>query len=193
MEDIVSTKRALRKAMKAKLRAISEQEREQAAQKVLPLMRAFLASRRPQGPILAYWSMPEEFHTQGLVRALSLDYEVVLPVVRGAELELHRYTGDADMQAVPPYGILEPQAREVVAPDTVALAIIPGLAFDLSGGRMGHGKGYYDRLLPRMANARLVGLAFACQVVPTVPREAHDVQLDALLTEQGWLRGAPGC
>lgn len=193
MEDIVSTKRALRKAMKAKLRAISEQEREQAAQKVLPLMRAFLAARRPQGPLLAYWSMPEEFPTQGLVRVLSQDYEVVLPVVRGAELELHRYTGDADMQAVPPYGILEPQAREVVAPDTVALAIIPGLAFDLSGGRMGRGKGYYDRLLPRMANTWLLGLAFACQVMPTVPREAHDVQLDALLTEQGWLRGTPGC
>ncbi len=193
MEDIVAAKRALRRNMKERLKTITPLAREGAAQKVIALFQELLTAHRPQGTILAYWSMPDEFPTQALVRALSKEYPVLLPVVRGVELELHRYTGDEEMKAMPPYGILEPQDQTVVCPASVAVAIIPGLAFDADGGRMGRGKGYYDRLLPQLTQARLIGLGYGCQVVAEVPRESHDVLLDALLTEQGWLRGGAGC
>ncbi|MCA9516375.1 MAG: hypothetical protein KC635_15645 [Myxococcales bacterium] len=75
----------------------------------------------------------------------------------------------------------------------LAALVVPGLAFDAAGGRLGQGGGFYDRLLGGLATRpRLVGLAFAAQVVPSVPREAHDVLMDTVVTEGGPLAQEPG-
>lgn len=99
------------------------------------------------------------------------------------------------------YKILEPRAElrqlpaKVVRPEELDLVMVPGTAFDPRGGRMGQGKGYYDRLL---ANARpdapLVGMAFDCQIFGEIPVAAHDVFMDLVLTESRTLtcRGRNG-
>jgi 5-formyltetrahydrofolate cyclo-ligase len=75
---------------------------------------------------------------------------------------------------------------EVLDPD---LMLIPLSAFDRTGHRIGYGAGYYDRAIDRLwqkgRDPRLIGIAFDCQEVPSVPAEPHDVRLDAILTESG--------
>ncbi len=80
-------------------------------------------------------------------------------------------------------GILEP-VGEPADPGVIDVVIVPGVAFDRSGNRLGQGKGYYDRLLPRLAAAR-IGVAYSCQIVDVVPTTIHDVRMDAIVTEEG--------
>ncbi len=82
------------------------------------------------------------------------------------------------------WGILEPEQEtdEVVLND-IGLIIIPGIAFDRSGGRLGTGGGFYDRLLAGRICPTTVALAFDCQLVNAVPRQQHDVTIDIIITE----------
>ncbi len=81
------------------------------------------------------------------------------------------------------FGIWEPCGK--VAED-IDLVIVPGVVFDRQGHRIGYGKGYYDRFL-QGRKVSTVGLAYACQVVPEIPAEPHDVTLDMIVTEEGIL------
>ena len=88
------------------------------------------------------------------------------------------------------YKILEPRAElralesKRVAVEDLELVMVPGVAFDRRGGRMGHGKGYYDKLLEHARpDTPLVALAFECQLFPEVPMQAHDVFMDKIITE----------
>jgi len=85
--------------------------------------------------------------------------------------------------------LMEPNytADRVVGPDRLDLVVAPVLAFDRNGGRLGLGGGYYDRFLDQCECPK-VGLAFAFQEVPEVPREPHDVLLDIVITEQEVIR-----
>ena len=94
------------------------------------------------------------------------------------------------------YKILEPrpELRELphkqVDAEELDLVLVPGLAFDREGGRMGQGKGYYDRLLGGVRpDATLVALAYGCQVIERVPVDAHDVFMDYVVTEVEVIRG----
>jgi 5-formyltetrahydrofolate cyclo-ligase len=94
------------------------------------------------------------------------------------------------------YKILEPKPElrhlpnKVVKPEELDLVMVPGTAFDLRGGRMGQGKGYYDRLLSTArSNAPLVGMAFDCQIFDEIPVAAHDVFMDVVLTETRQIDG----
>lgn len=82
-----------------------------------------------------------------------------------------------------PFGVLEPQGEEVGA-EAVELWVVPGLAFDGQGGRLGYGGGYYDRALAGSRAPRL-GFGFARQVVDQVPREDHDLRVDGIVTDSG--------
>jgi 5-formyltetrahydrofolate cyclo-ligase len=73
--------------------------------------------------------------------------------------------------------------------DRLDLVVVPGVAFDPQGNRLGWGAGYYDRLLAQVrADAPIVALAFECQIVPAIPPESHDVPVDVIVTEQRIIR-----
>jgi 5-formyltetrahydrofolate cyclo-ligase len=81
----------------------------------------------------------------------------------------------------------EPDASrcKIVPLERIDIAVIPGLAFDEKGGRIGSGKGYYDRLIPRLAiTTRKVALTFEEQIVPQVPMDAHDKHVDIIITDK---------
>ena len=84
-------------------------------------------------------------------------------------------------------GVLEPspEQRTALTPESFDLVIVPGVAFDRQGGRLGYGKGYYDRFLDQSLAFRLA-LAFDFQLLETVPTETHDVPMDGILTENGF-------
>jgi 5-formyltetrahydrofolate cyclo-ligase len=111
------------------------------------------------------------------------------------ELELF-HLEDLDELEVGMYKILEPRCdlRDVetkrVAPDELDLIMVPGVAFDRYGGRTGHGKGYYDKLLQHARrDAPLVALAFECQLFDEIPTQSHDVYMDKVITEQAIYEG----
>ena len=84
------------------------------------------------------------------------------------------------------YNILEPRRECVneVSPESIDLMIIPGVAFDCQGNRIGHGMGYYDRLLQKKIITHCVGLAFELQIVESIPSEKHDVKVEKIVTEE---------
>ncbi len=108
---------------------------------------------------------------------------VVFPRVCGTGLEFFRIEGREKLLPGA-FGVLEPAAGVPVSLSGIDLAVIPGVAFDLCGHRLGYGKGYYDRTFCTASERPLlVGFAFDLQVVSQLPREGHDVRLDLLVTE----------
>jgi len=108
---------------------------------------------------------------------------VVFPRVCSAGLEFYLVEG-REMLSPGTFGVLEPAAGIPVPLSTIDLAVIPGVAFDLCGHRLGYGKGYYDRTFcTAPGRPLLVGFAFDLQLVSQLPREGHDVRLDLLVTE----------
>ena len=125
-------------------------------------------------------NLPDEVNTHDFIRKWSVQKQILLPVVIGNELELRRYTGPQDLKKGA-YGIEEPVGEPFTDYASVDLAIIPGVAFDAHGNRLGRGKGYYDRLLPRLPHTYKIGICFPFQLLEEVPTEALDVRMDEVL------------
>ena len=132
-----------------------------------------------------------------LPEALQGGKRIVVPycIVETNQLELFLLEDMAEL-AEGAHKILEPRddlralPGKRIAPEELDLVMVPGVAFDPRGGRMGQGKGYYDRLLARVRpDAPLAALAFECQVFPEIPVAAHDVFMDLVLTEQKMYQG----
>lgn len=94
--------------------------------------------------------------------------------------------GRAGVTEVRRHGIREPVEGPEIAPGDLDLVLMPGIAFDRSGGRLGRGGGFYDRFLARLSpTTTTIGICFGCQVVDRIPREDHDAGVDMLVTERG--------
>lgn len=121
-----------------------------------------------------------------LPRRASLEW--AFPRVAGDALEFRvpQDPSSADAFEVGSWGVLEPSlGARAVAPGDIAGFLVPGLAFDREGARMGRGKGFYDRCLALSEGFR-IGVAFASQIADSpLPMEAHDVRMDAVVTENG--------
>ena len=137
--------------------------------------------------MLFYVPLAYEVDTSRMIdRAQTLGKRVCVPVTlvsqrRLVVSELH----DRERELAPgPHGVRQPAPSYIrpVDPNTVDLVVVPGVGFDAQGHRLGHGLGYYDRLLRRLpATTPRIGLAFRCQIVPRIPRAAHDVTLSRVL------------
>jgi len=114
---------------------------------------------------------------------------VILPAfdIKTYEMKLMKVDGLDNGLITGPRGILEPDVNccKVVPVDCVDLAIIPGVAFDEKGGRIGTGEGYYDRFIPKLSvTTRKVAIALECQIIQQVPVESHDKYVDIIITEE---------
>lgn len=148
--------------------------------------------------VMWYVDAGSEVRTRhSLPEALRHGKRIVVPwcVVERHELELFLLEDMSEL-VEGAYKILEPRPElrqlpgKTIRPDELDLVMVPGTAFDLRGGRMGQGKGYYDRLLAKVRpDAQVVGLAFECQIFDEIPVEPHDVFMDLVLTEYRALIG----
>ena len=130
--------------------------------------------------VLLYWSIPGEVDTHEFIRRWHGKKKVVPPRVTGDVLELREYSPGYMVEGY--RGILEPSGEApLVRADEIGFAIVPGMAFDVRGGRLGRGKGYYDRLLPSLGCIK-AAVAFPHQIVDAVPMERHDVRMDMVIT-----------
>lgn len=127
--------------------------------------------------LLLYYPLADEVDVRPLIReAFASGKQVLLPVCRGDELELRLYESEGSL-SVGAFGIMEPTGP-LFAPEkypNIQHAIIPGMAFDRAGHRLGRGRGYYDRLLPKLTAARLHGICFPFQILEDVPVDTHDI------------------
>ena len=156
--------------------------------------------------IMMYHSFRGEAGTHPLLQySLNIGKTVVLPITVKTDSQsegvppvyhLEAYAVPS-MEALKPgaMGIMEPDPLQCtpVDPSDIDLIIVPGVAFDAVGGRIGYGKGYYDRFLPQLRDdVPVIGLAYDFQVLPRVPQEATDIRMDLIVTEKGILK-MPGC
>ena len=132
--------------------------------------------------ILLYSALPDEVPTQALMDELAGQGKTVLlpRVISDTDMELRRYTGRQDLQPCA-YGILEPVGELFTDYEKIDVAIVPGMAFDAEGHRLGRGKGYYDRFLSRVPYIYKIGLCFAWQMVEHVPYDEHDILMDEVI------------
>lgn len=181
---------------KAEIRALARQQRRDLADKdrrSLAIARRFLELSQYAGAetVLVYMHIRDEVRTTDLVtQALQTGKKVVVPYCVGDDLKLFLLADRAELSAgtlgIPePKESLRSRAERQVAPEELDLLAVPGLAFDRSGGRVGHGRGYFDRLLRHLRpDACSIGLAFECQLFDRVPMDSHDVPLDGIVTEE---------
>lgn len=132
--------------------------------------------------ILLYNALPDEVPTQALMDELVAQGKtVLLPcVINDTDMELRRYTGPQDLQTGS-FGIQEPTGELFTDYDAIDVAIVPGMAFDAEGHRLGRGKGYYDRFLSRVPHLYKIGLCFSWQLVDHVPCDEHDIVMDEVI------------
>ena len=140
----------------------------------------------PAGAVVAgYHTHRDEADPALLLQALArMGAHIAFPRVtaKDAALEFHRVP-DGEILHPGTYGIHEPLDHwPRVTPD---ILLVPLLAYDDRGTRLGYGGGYYDRTLSGLSAARAIGIAYAGQRVDILPRDAHDCRLDAILTENG--------
>ena len=132
--------------------------------------------------LFIYSSLSDEVDTTTLLDSLALcGKTVVLPKVVDAEnMELRLYTGKQDL-AMGSYGIMEPTGKLFTTLHDIDVAVIPGMAFDRNGHRLGRGKGYYDRMLVQIPQAYKIGICFNFQLVDEVPSDCHDIIMDEVI------------
>lgn len=173
-------KKALRAAIREKKRAMTE---AQITEKSAALTAQFLATDlyRQARTIYGYLPYNQEVRTVPLLRqALADGKQVAVPKVYGDTM---RFILMQDLDAVEKgyAGIPEPVADEPVANDGTALVLMPGLAFDPEGNRMGYGGGFYDKFLEAEPQHPTIALCYDFQMLPHLETEEHDIPVDLVL------------
>ncbi len=183
----METKQALRRLMALRKGAETPESLGRLSEGVMARLEAhpaFLAA----GTVLLYHSLPDEVDTRAFIRRWAERKRLLLPVVAGEELTLRLYRpGEPLMKGK--FGIEEPQGNAFTDFASIALAVVPGVAFDRGGRRLGRGKGYYDRLLPRLPGAFKIGVCFPFQLLDNIPAAPFDIPMDEVITS---LESFPG-
>lgn len=176
-------KKEVRKQMRAAKNAVPFCEKEERSEHIMSrveLLPQFIAA----DTVLLYWSMEDEVQTHQFVERWYRQKTLLLPCVDGDDLRLRQYTGPQCLKAGEQFGIGEPTGPEYTDLNHVQLIVVPGVAFDRKGNRMGRGRGFYDRLLKSTPNAYKVGVAFDFQILNTIPTEPFDVPMDKVVSEK---------
>lgn len=164
--------------MHDKKRQFAQRQLEELSLPVIARLRLLL---RESSVVLAYYSLPDEVCTHALLDELvAAGKTVLLPrVVDDATMDLCRYSGESDLREGA-FHILEPAGECFTDMSLIDTVLVPGMAFDVQGHRLGRGKGYYDRLLSGLT-CRKIGVCFDFQKVVEVPVDAYDIPVDIVV------------
>lgn len=179
------SKAAIRTDIRDRLRALDPQEKADADRRILERVMALPAFQRAQ-KVFCYFPLAHEVNTTPLVEALLEVHGIAYVPVTDPDERMLRVAEIAatDELTEGPFGILEPTSPTFVEPAAIDVWIVPGIAFDGRGQRIGHGGGYFDAFFAEHPlDALKVALAYALQVVDEVPASDHDVPVDIVVTE----------
>lgn len=187
--QVILSKPLLRQEYSEKRDALSEsyvKENSRQIAKNLFAIKEFEDSRN----ILFYLSLEKEVQTGEMIEgSLKLGKHVYVPIVdqKAHDMKVSELPGLEIEFETGAYGIREPGRRhqQLVSPDRIDFVVAPGLVFDLQGGRIGFGGGYYDRFLKNLPpSAVTAGVAFAFQVLESVPLNENDIRVQKIITEK---------
>ena len=171
-------KQILRQRIRASKAVLDDNDRRQAALRIFSTIRsmaAFIMAER----VLLYHSLPDELSTREFLASLPQGKRYYLPRVNGPDLDILPYA----------FHIEEPDGNDTVDVADIDLIVVPGVAYDRSGNRLGRGKGFYDRLLSR-ARAITVGVCYDFQLVDSIAVDEHDIPVDFVVADGfGIIRG----
>ena len=186
---IREAKQALRNQVRAGLKLLGPGERVAAAGQARALLAAQALWKTAQW-VLFFAPLPEELDVWPLLtEALAAGKRVALPrfVAEDRNYEACQIQDPKSDLQTGHFGIREPASHCALLPSTrLDLILVPGVAFDLHGRRLGRGKGYYDQLLGELRGTTC-GVAFDQQIVDEIPVAPHDVRLDCILTPTNWV------
>ncbi len=166
--------------MKEKRKSLEEYEIKSKSRAICTAFTALKAFKSAKN-VCVYMSAFKEADTKEIIEeCLKQGKNIAVPVIDEEDIYLCKYSIDTVPGA---YGIREPEERERIDASKIDIFAIPALAFDKKGGRVGFGKGYYDRLLSSATGVK-VGLLYEFQLVDNLPLQEHDVLMDYLITDK---------
>ena len=173
-------KKALRSTIRQQKRAMSEEEIQRRSEKLAEL---FYTSElyRNAATIYGYLPYNQEVRTTPMLeQALRDGKRIAVPKVYGEEMKFI-YMEDLSQVEKGYAGIPEPIADDPIADDETALVLMPGMAFDPQGHRIGYGGGFYDKFLASEPNHPTLALCYEFQMLPSLETEEHDIPVDCVL------------
>ncbi len=195
-ERVEEKKRKLRREFLERRNSLSKDEINFKSEKIERKLFALPEFRRAK-TVMFYVSFRSEVKTEKMIRhALNLGKRVVVPVVDGQRIAVYRIKNLKKELAKGSFGLREPKQefRRRVDQEKIDLVVVPGVVFDGTGGRLGFGRGYYDRFLRsrsmasrigRSAHCALIALAFDLQIAKKIPLVEKDVRVNKIVTESG--------
>lgn len=177
-------KEAIRLRVKSRKSLLSDDERREAAARVFDTLErtaAFLMADK----ILMYHSLPDELSTHEFIDRWASRKHFFLPRVNGVNLDILPY--DRTKLHLGSFNIEEPDGDDTTDISEIELVIVPAVAYDRRGNRIGRGKGYYDRLLHDTSATR-IGVAYACQICDDIEPDETDVPVHYVITENEIIR-----
>lgn len=176
----VSDKKALRRAVRARIAQLGEVEAQERSLAICCELKKHLAVCGAR-VVALFAPLGDEPQIWPLVEQLSATMSVLLPRVEGDVMNFYSYEKGALASGA--YGIAEPQGGLPVGACEIDAIVVPGVAFTLNGGRMGRGKGYYDKYLSQNDFTALkIGVCYREQLVPELPLEPHDIRMDVVVS-----------
>ncbi|MDO4695550.1 5-formyltetrahydrofolate cyclo-ligase [Porphyromonas sp.] len=184
--QLTEDKKELRRRVKQSYKSLTQEERrglsELAASKML-LRLSEVPSGTKIGVFLSMW---DELDTSFIISSLMAEghLKVLIPRVEGEEMQFYPYD-PVRIDIISEYGIMEPNNPEADA-DVPEVMVVPGIAFDTDGGRVGRGKGFYDKYFSRYSRYIKAKIAFVAsfQIFPHVPMDSHDIRMDEIITDK---------
>ena len=189
MEEIREKKQEIRNNIETILENLSDKEIAKKNKQVEDNLFEF-ANFLEAKIVLLYVNNKTEVKSGNIIkRCFDHNKIVILPAfdIKKHKIKLMKVDDPDNDLITGPKGILEPDINrcKIVPVDCIDLAIIPGVAFDEKGGRIGTGEGYYDRFIPKLSvTTRKVALALECQIIQQVPVESHDKHVDIIITDE---------
>jgi 5-formyltetrahydrofolate cyclo-ligase len=176
------TKKQIRSKIIFKLKTQKERERKRKSRLIKEKLFKTLVFKRAK-TVMFYIAFSGEVDTKEMIReAQKLGKIIVVPVCGKNRAIKACFLDDQRKLARGPYGIFEPATKESIDLKWLDLVIVPGVAFDKQGNRLGRGKGYYDRFLEKLHQETVsVGLAFDFQILPSLPTTTHDLAVDKVI------------
>ena len=178
--QIHDKKQFIRKEIAAHKKNTSEEKNIELSQKICAhIVQTEMFQKA--GCIALYYSMADEVQTSGLIEEWYEKKKIVLPVISGENIHFHTYSGKENLTNST-LSINEPTSTDVIQPESIDFFIVPGVAFDYAGNRLGRGKGYYDKYLSGISKP-IIGICFDFQLIDSIPAEEHDIKMDIIITE----------
>ena len=171
-------KKELRAQIKALKKQHSKEQLLEQSEQILDKLEGhpdFIKAKR----VMLYSALPDEVQTQAFLEKWHLKKTIILPTVVGDDIIPVEYGKDTAF-AVGDFNIMEPQNEPYTG--GFDLIIVPGVAFDRKGHRIGRGRGYYDRFLSQHLDVKRIGICFDFQLVDEVPTEPFDILMDEVIS-----------